>query len=62
MDKVLPRSNSERMPCNQTAWMQVFTAPRYSTSAEDNAMAACFFLDPKMGPPPNMNTYPEVDF
>ena len=49
------------MPCNQTAWMQAFTTPRYSTSAEDSAMEAFFFLDQKMGPPPNMKTYLEVD-
>ena len=42
--------------------MQAFTAPRYSTSAEDSAMEACFLLDQQIGPPPNMNTYPEVDF
>ena len=42
--------------------MQAFTAPRYLASAEDNAMAACFLLDQQMGPPPNMNTYPEVYF
>ena len=62
VDKVLPRSNSEQMPCNQTSWMQAFTAPRYSTSAEDNAMAACFFLDQQMVPPQKMNTYLEVYF
>ena len=62
VDKALPKSNFERMPCNQTAWMQAFTTPRYSASAEDNAMVAYFFLDQKMGPPPNMKTYPKLDF
>ena len=60
MDKVLPKSNSERMPCNQIAWMQEFTAPQYSASVEDNAMAACFLLEKKMWPPTNMKTYPKV--
>ena len=50
------------MPCNQTAWIQAFTSPRYSASAEDNAMTAYFLLDQQMGTPPNMNTYLEVDF
>ena len=62
MDKVLPRSNSEIMPCNQTAWMQAFTDPRYSAFAEDSAMEAYFFLNQKMGPPTNMNAYPKFDF
>ena len=62
VDKVLPILNSERIPCNQTTWMQAFTAPLYSTYAEDNGMEAFFFLDQKMGPPPNMNTYLEVEF
>ena len=52
----------ERMPCNQTTWMQAFTAPRLSAFAEDNAMASYFFLDQQMGPPPNMKTYLEVYF
>ena len=42
VDKVLPRSNFGRIPCNQIAWVQAFTAPQYSTSTEDNAMVACF--------------------
>ena len=62
VDKVLPISNSEIIPCNQTTWMQAFTTPRYSAFAEDNAMAAYFLLDQKMGPPPNMKTYLEIDF
>ena len=61
MDKVIPRSNSKRMPYNQIAWMQAFTAPRYSASTEDNAMVAFFFLEQKMGPPQNRNTYLEED-
>ena len=60
VDKLLPMSNSERMSCNQTAWMQAFTAPLYSTSAKDNAMEAYFFLDRQMGPAPNIKTNPEV--
>ena len=60
--KVLPISNSERMPCKQTAWMQEFNAPLYSTYDEDNAMEAYFFLDQQMGPPPNINKNLEVDF
>ena len=62
MDKVLPITNYDIMPCNQTTWMQAFTAPMYLTSTEENAMVAFFFLDQQMGPPPNINTYPEVDF
>ena len=62
VEKLLPISNFERIPCNQTAWMQAFTAPRYLASTEDSAMATCFLLDQQMGPPPNMNTYPEVEF
>ena len=62
MDKALPIQNSERMPFNQTAWMQEFTAPLYLASAEDNAMAAWFLLDQQMGLPPNINKYPEMEF
>ena len=42
--------------------MQAFIAPLYLASTEECAMAAYFLLDQKMGPPPNINTYPEVDF
>ena len=59
MEKVLPISNFERMPCNQRAWMQAFIAPLYSASTEDNAMTSCFLLDQQMGPPTNINTYPK---
>ena len=45
VEKVLLISNSERMPCNQTTWMQAFTAPLYSASIEDNAMASYLLLD-----------------
>ena len=62
VDKTLPISNSEKIPCNQTAWMQAFTAPLYSTSAKESAMESCFLLDQKIEPPPNIDTYPEVEF
>ena len=57
-----PLINSEKIPCNQTAWMQAFTAPLYLAFAEENAMTACFLLDQKMGTPPNIKTYLEVEF
>ena len=41
---------------------EAFTASLYLTSAEESAMAAYFLLDQKMGPPPKINTYPEVGF
>ena len=62
VEKALLISNSDRMPCNQTTWMQAFTAPLYLAYVEDNAMIALFLLEKKMGPPPNINTYLEVDF
>ena len=62
LEKALPMSNSERMPCNQTTWMPSFTTPLYSGSAEDNAMDAFILLDQKMEPPPNINTYSKVEF
>ena len=55
-------SSSHPYDAPPRAWMQEFIAPRYSTFAEDKAMAACFLLYQQMGPPPNMNTYPEVDY
>ena len=42
--------------------MPSFTTSLYSASAEDNAMDAFILLDQKMEPPPNINTYPKVDF
>ena len=62
VDKALSISNLDKMPCSQTAWMQAFTAPLYSASAEESALATYFLLDQQMGPPPNMTTYPEVEF
>ena len=49
VEKVLPRSNIERIPCNQTAWMQAFTAPRYSASAEDKCYGCLLFARPENG-------------
>ena len=42
--------------------MGAFTAPLYSALAEESARVACFLLDQQIGPDPNMNTNPEVDF
>ena len=62
MDKALPISNSDRMPCSQTTYMHAFIAPLYSAPAKESAMKTHFLMDQKMGPPPNINTYPKVDF
>ena len=62
VEKLLSISNSERIPCNQTAWKQAFTAPLYLASTEDNAMETYFLPEKKMGPPPNIKKYLEVDF
>ena len=42
--------------------MQAFTAPQYSAFAKDSAIEAYVLLDQKIEPPPNINTYPEVEF
>ena len=55
-------SNLAKIPCSQTACMDQLTTPLYSVTAEEMEMETLFLLDQKIGPPSNMNTYPEVYF
>jgi len=48
VDKALPISNIEKIPSIQT-WMQAFTTPLYSASAEESVMETWFLLDQQNG-------------